>query len=111
MSHGEQGVQDVVDETPWKVTTRFEVAAARMAEEWIQARRVRVSADDLGIARQFLEQTGWTVEEIPGLLLRLRDRGGRYQEVTREQAMLIAFRDLAARLRPAHELLATRRVA
>src|SRR5262245_45260933 len=108
---GEDSVQDVVDERPFNVTTRFEVAAARIAEGWIEAGRVRVSAEELAIARQFLEQTGWTVEEVPGLLLRLRYRGGRPREVTREEAMLIAFRDLAARLRPARERCDLRRVA
>ena len=74
---------DVTRKTPRKVASRFELAASRMAEAWLEAGTVTVSADDLRVAREFLTQTGWTVREARGGLLRLaRKRGGPVREMT-----------------------------
>lgn len=92
---------DVLRHGPHPVRSRFEVAAARMADAWLAAGRVTVSADDLQIARDFLEQVGCNVRELPGVLVQLEDEDGRVEEMSREGAILVAFRRLVARLRPA----------
>lgn len=90
--------QDVTRKKPRKVVSRFELAASRMAEAWLEAGAVTVSADDLHVAREFLTQTGWTVREARGGLLRLtRKRGGPVREMTREAVVLFALRGLAER--------------
>jgi hypothetical protein len=89
--------QNVVEERPKTVASRFELAASRMAEQWLSAGHMSVSAGDLRIAREFLEQTGITVEETPGVLIRLTHRDGRTQEMTREGAVMLALRRLAGR--------------
>ncbi|HEV7735307.1 MAG TPA: hypothetical protein VGR62_24255 [Candidatus Binatia bacterium] len=89
--------QNVVEERPKTVANRFELAASRMAEEWLNAGHMSVSAGDLRIAREFLEQVGITVEETPGVLVRLNYRDGRSQEMTREAAVMLALRRLAGR--------------
>jgi hypothetical protein len=42
--------QDLLKNRPRPVATRFEVAAVRMADAWLQAGRVDVTPDDLAIA-------------------------------------------------------------
>jgi hypothetical protein len=86
--------QNVLDERPLPVKTRFELAAARMMEEWAAAGSVQVSAADMRLAREFLEHAGWRVEDGPGLNVRMT-RHGRVQELTREAAFMIALRRLA----------------
>jgi hypothetical protein len=49
------------------------------------------------LAREFLEHTGSRVEDIPGLLVRVVTGEGRAQDMTREAAVMIALRRLAAR--------------
>jgi len=89
---------DVTGKKPRKVASRFELAASRMAEAWLEAGAVTVSADDLRVVREFLTQTGWTVREARGGLLRLaRKRGGPVREMTREAVVLFALRGLAER--------------
>jgi hypothetical protein len=80
---------------PPEVGARFALAAARMAETWLRARHVRVSPQDFRIVRDFLERDGWTVEELPGLGVRLRG-GGASAEMSREAAALVALRRLVA---------------
>jgi hypothetical protein len=80
---------------PPEVGARFALAAARMAEAWLRAGHVRVSAQDFRIVRDFLERDGWTVEELPGLGVRLRG-GGASAEMSREAAALVALRRLVA---------------
>jgi hypothetical protein len=90
--------QDVTRKKPRKVVSRFELAACRMAEEWLEAGAVTVSQDDLLVAREFLARTGWTVREVGGGLLQLaRTRGGPVREMTREAIVLFALRGLAHR--------------
>jgi hypothetical protein len=92
---------DVLRIVPRPVESRFELAAARLAEGWLAAKRVTASADDLKIARDFLEQVGWNVRELPGVLVQLEDEDGRVQEMSREAAILVAFRRLVSERRPA----------
>jgi hypothetical protein len=81
------------------VESRFELAAVRLAERWLANGRVTVSSDDMKIARDFLEQVGCNVRELPGVLIRFEDEHGHVEEVSRETALLLAFRRLVARLR------------
>src|SRR5207253_7338647 len=81
---------------PPEVRSRFALAAARLADAWLRAGRVRVSAHDFRIVRDFLECDGWTVEELPGVCVRLRCAGVLSAEMTREAAALIALRRLVA---------------
>ena len=89
--------QNVLDERARPVETRFELAAWRMVEGWLTAGRIDVSAVDVRLAREFLEHTGSRVEDMPGLLVRVVTGEGRAQEMTREAAVMIALRRLAAR--------------
>ena len=90
--------RNLTDKPPRKVASRFELAASRMADAWLHAGAVTVSADDLRIAREFLEQTGWIVQEAGGGLMRLaRRRGGAEHELTRQGVVLLALRRLAGR--------------
>ena len=81
---------------PPEVKSRFALAAARMADAWLRAGHVRVSAQDFRIVRDFLERDGWTVEELPGVRVRLRCAGVLSAEMTREAAALVALRRLVA---------------
>jgi len=65
-----------------------------MVGSWLRAGRVRVSAHDFRIVRDFLERDGWTVEELPGVFVRLRGGGVLSGEMTREAAVLVALRRL-----------------
>ena len=88
--------RNLVDEDrPREIATQFELFAARLMETWIVAGQVQVSSGDLRMAADFLRQVGWTVEETAGLMVRIRARDGRTQEMTREAAMLFAVRCLA----------------
>ena len=88
---------DVVRHVPRPVESRFELAAVRIADAWLAAGRVKASADDLQIARDFLEQVGCNVRELPGVLVQLEDEDGRVEEMSREAAIIEAFRRLVAR--------------
>lgn len=88
---------DVLRYIPRPVECRFELAAVRIADAWLAAGRVKASADDLQIARDFLEQVGCNVRELPGVLVQLEDEHGRVEEMSREAAILEAFRRLVAR--------------
>jgi hypothetical protein len=85
---------DVLENRPFEVRTRFELAAVRMADTWIRTRRLRVSPEDFRIVRDYLERDGWTVEDVPGVRVRLRHRTFRSEEMTREAAVLVALRRL-----------------
>ncbi len=91
---------DVLRIAPRPIESRFELAAVRLAETWLAAKRVTASADDLRIARDFLEQVGCNVRELPGVLVQVEDEAGRVQEMSREAAVIVAFRRLVAYLRP-----------
>ena len=93
---------DVIRQGPPRtVESRFELAAVRLAERWIASGRVTVSADDLKIAGDFLEQAGCNVRQLPGMLVRFEDEHGHVAEISREAALLLAFRRLVARARVA----------
>ena len=90
--------RNVVDEDlPRNIATRFELFAAKLMESWISAGAVQVSAGDLHMAAEFLRQVGWQVEEVAGLMVKLRNADGRTHEMTREAAMLFAVRCLTGR--------------
>jgi hypothetical protein len=91
--------QDLLKHRPRAAVTRFELAAVRMADAWLEAGRVDITPDDLAIAREFLEGTGSTVRITSGALLRLRHRDGRAETMTREAMVVLAFRRLALRSR------------
>jgi len=91
---------DVIRQGPPRaVESRFELAAVRLAERWLATGRMTVSADDMRIARDFLEQAGCNVRELPGVLVRVEDEHGHVEEMSRETALLLAFRRLVAYLR------------
>ena len=87
--------QDVTKNPPKAIRARFELVAARIADAWINSGVMKVSTSDLHLAQEFLEQTGYQVQEVPGLLVRLT-REGQSEEMTREKAVLLAMRRLAA---------------
>jgi hypothetical protein len=87
----------VLDERALPVTARFELAARRIVEEWVAAGQVKVSAGDMKIAGEFLEQAGFSVEHAIGTIVKLRSRNGAAHELTREAAFMLALRRLAER--------------
>jgi hypothetical protein len=87
--------EDVTKNPPRAIRARFELVAGRIADAWISSGKLHVSGADLRLAQEFLEQTGYTVQEIPGLLVRLTHHDGRSEEMTREKAVLLAMRRLA----------------
>ena len=89
--------EDLTAKHPHAVRTRFELAVGRIMDAWLNAGRVEVSPDDVKLAREFLEQSGWRVEEAGHAHLRLVHRDGRSEEVTREAAVLTALRRCATR--------------
>jgi len=89
--------QDLTEKIPHRVQTRFELAIRRMVDAWLEAGRMDVSAGDVKLAREFLEHTGWRVEDAPESRLRVFNREGRAQEMTRQEAVMAAFRGLASR--------------
>jgi hypothetical protein len=107
----------MTEDRPRPVETRFELAAARMAEGWLHARRFRVSAEELRITREFLERRGWRLREVAGLRVRVVRPDGRVDETTREDVVMTALRGLAfgegrwhvGAPRPAVAFLAARR--
>ena len=89
--------QDVTKDPPKAIRARFELAASRIADAWISSGELTVSTGDLQLAQEFLEQTGYQVQLIPGLLVRLVHRDGHSEEMSREKAVLHAIRELAAK--------------
>ncbi|HYY06261.1 MAG TPA: hypothetical protein VE997_06770 [Candidatus Limnocylindria bacterium] len=86
---------DLTQEQPHTVCTRFELAVQRMIDSWITAGRLEVSPADLQLAREFLEQSGWKVEDAPLARIRIVDRHGQVEEMSREDAVMAALRRLA----------------
>jgi hypothetical protein len=87
--------RNLVDEDrPRNIATQFELFAAKLMETWITAGTVQVSAGDMKMAAEFLRQVGFQVEEVAGLMVKLRSKDGRTREMTREDAMLFAVRCL-----------------
>ena len=88
---------DVTEERAHQVRTRFELAVGRMMDGWLTAHRIEVSATDVKLACEFLEHTGWKVEDAPLARLRVVTSDGHEEEITREAAVLMALRRLASR--------------
>ena len=86
--------QDVTKNPPRTIRGRFELVAARIADAWINSGQLKVSTADLLLAQEFLEQTGYRVQEVPGFLAPLTPEG-RSEEMTREKPVLLAMRRLA----------------
>jgi hypothetical protein len=87
--------EDLVASRPLEVTTRFHLAAARIADGWLRTRKMRVSLADYRLAREFLQRDGWTVQDVPGARVRLTHPGFS-GETTREEAVVVALRRLVA---------------
>jgi hypothetical protein len=87
---------DLTEKRPRPVRTRFELAVGRMMDAWIAAGRLRVSTRDVKLAREFLEEAGYRVEETTDARVRIVTQEGRTQEMTREAAVVAALRRLAA---------------
>ena len=84
--------QDVLLNPPRTLRTRFELAAARIADGWLATRHVSTSTADYRLAREFLEEAGWVVETRPGLTVRIL-RGRTFsEEIPREEMVAIAVR-------------------
>jgi hypothetical protein len=91
-------VEEILTEQRIKrVSSRFELAIGRIIDEWLASGRVSTSAADVRLASEFLEESGWRVEEITGARLRVVKRDGRVQEMSREAAVMAALRKLATR--------------
>lgn len=88
--------QNVTNNRPKAVTARFQLAAARLADAWAASGSLTVTADDMALATDYLRQVGWQVRHVEGLIVRLTDRDGRTEDVSREQAVLRALRELAS---------------
>jgi hypothetical protein len=88
---------DLTAQPPRAVRTRFELAIRRMTDAWIASGRLAVSATDVQLAREFLEAAGWKIEDIAEARLRVVNRDGRAEEMSREQAVMAALRRLAKR--------------
>ena len=93
--------RNLVDEDqPRNIASQFELFAAKLMETWITAGMVQVSAGDMKMAADFLRQVGFQVEEVAGLMVKLRSKDGRTREMTREDAMLFAVRCLTGQEEP-----------
>ena len=87
---------ELLERPPRPMRTRFELAALRLTEEWLRCGIVRASADDLELAGEFLERSGFRVEAVPGLRVRLTYPVGDAIEMSRESVVVAALRRLAA---------------
>jgi hypothetical protein len=87
----------VTEERVQAVSTRFELAIGRMIERWVAAGRFEIDANDVRMAREFLEREGCKVEDLPDLKVRVVSRRGRLSDMTREDAVMEALRRLASR--------------
>jgi len=80
------------------VSSRFELAVGRILDGWLESGRVSVSPSDVRLAREFLEENGWRLEDMPGLRVRVVRCDGRTQEMTREATVMAALRKAATRV-------------
>ena len=87
---------DVLSDPPRAVRSRFELAALRLADHWLRTGHLEVAADDLLALREYFAGEGLTLEPQPGLVEKLGGDGGEPIEMTREDALLLAFRRLAS---------------
>ena len=68
-----------------------------MMDAWLVAGRVRVSSGDVKMATEFLEDSGWRVEETVDSQLLVTNRDGRAESMSREATVVAALRRLANR--------------
>lgn len=93
--------QNVRNLTTHSVESRFELAAPRWAEAWLQMGKVSLSPQDMGIVGEYLARQGWTLEGESGSRIRIRGRSGRPRLMSREAVAVLALRQLAASVQPA----------
>src|SRR5438093_4847251 len=86
---------DLSEHQPHAVRTRFELAIQRMIDAWMAAGRLEVSPADVKLAREFLEYSGWKVEDGSEGRVRIVDSDGQAEELSREDAVMAALRRLA----------------
>src|SRR5262249_12572732 len=86
---------DLTHEQARPVRTRFELAVRRMIETWCQSGRVSVSPTDVKLACEYLEHEGCRVEDARGARLRVVNREGQSEELSREATVVAALRRLA----------------
>lgn len=89
--------ENVVEKRPRSVECRFELAASRIIDACLAAGSVQVTAADIKLAEEYLEQAGWIIQRLIGARVRMVNRQGRAQEVTREALVMMALRSLAHR--------------
>src|SRR5262245_61488871 len=87
---------DVTSELPRPVGSRFELAARRLMESWLATGRLRVARDDFQLATDFLVRSGLKVQGLTGGDARIVSEQGRSSVVTREGAVVLALRRMAA---------------
>ena len=87
----------VTEERAHTVSTQFELAIGRLISSWVAAGRIKISPADVRMAREFLEHDGCKVEDLPDLRVRVVSRRGHGEEMTREDAVVVALRRLANR--------------
>jgi len=88
-------IYDALNDPPRAVEWPFELAARRIADDWIDAGRVEATAEHLRLATPFLHHCGLTVEVLPGLEVRLVSATGRATVMSREAIVVTALRCLA----------------
>jgi hypothetical protein len=88
---------DLTEERARPVRTRFELAIRRMMDAWLHAGRIQVSPRDVQMAREFLEESGSKVEDAGEARVRVVDRDGSAEEMSREATVMTALRRLATR--------------
>src|SRR3989442_158683 len=79
---------DLTEEKARPVRTRFELAIRRMMDGWLNAGRIHVSPKDVQMAREFLEEAGWKVEDAGDGRLRVSAQDGPAEEMSREAAVM-----------------------
>jgi hypothetical protein len=91
-----QAAYDTLTDPPRVVASPFELAARRLAEAWLDSGRITVTDDDVRLAADFLKRFGITLDASSGDGVRLTSTRGDVSTVSREEAVVTAFRCLAA---------------
>jgi hypothetical protein len=90
-----QAPYDTLTDLPRVVASPFELAARRLAETWLDLGRITVTDDDVRLAADFLKRFGITLDAARGDSVRLTSTRGGVSTVSREEALVTAFRCLA----------------
>ena len=91
-------IHEVLSTPAPAVESPFELAALRITAGWLESRTVSATPADLQLATDFLRTIGVTMQALPGgRRVRLVSEHGRESIVSREAAVLLAIRSLAAR--------------